>query len=164
MREGNVLSRRNRPTTKSYRSAVKQIVLNLQAQHGLNDAELAEHLGCSASTIKNARTESNNLDGVTLANVEYEFGPGAVDPFLALSGARSVPNSGKVATSGDPSLAICDALRIIIETQHESSPGGRITMASEVRPHIFKLRAARAELDRLVALAESPSEPVVGVA
>lgn len=158
MRDSNVLSRRSRPVTKSYRAAVKQIILNLQASQGLNDAELAERLGCSASTIKNARTESNNLDGVTLANVEYEFGPGALDPFIGLGGSRAVPLNVKIATGGDPCLALCDALRIIIETQQDNSPGGKMTLPSEVRPHIFKLRAARAELDRLIVLAETPAE------
>jgi len=156
--DANVLSRRSRPVTKSYRAAVKQIILNLQASQGLNDAELGERLGCSAQTIRNARSEANNMDGVTLANVEYEFGPGAVDPFLRLGGSRAVPVSVRQAASVNPCLALVEALHVIIETQQEDSDGGTETTAREARKHVAKLRAARLQLDRMIALAEQPEE------
>lgn len=158
MRDGNVLSRRSRPTTKSYRAAVKQIILNLQASERLNDPELAERLGCSASTIKNVRHEANNLDGVTLANIEFEFGSGALDPFLGLGGSRGVPVSVKCAETGHASLALVQALHVIIETEKPESDGGNQTTKAEARKHLATFRAARAQLDRLITLAEQPEE------
>lgn len=151
----NVLTRKPRPTTKSYRAAVKQIVLNLQAQHGLNDPELAERLGCSSGTVKNARTEATNLDGVTLANLEYEFGPSALDPFLDLGGSRSVPTGASCDTDANVCLALLDALHVIIETQQPESDGGQETTPSEAAKIVGKLRAARRSLDALIALADS---------
>lgn len=151
----NVLARKPRPTTKSYRAAVKKIVLSLQGQHGLNDPELAERLGCSAGTVKNARTEATNLDGVTLANIEYEFGPSALDPFLELGGSRSVPNGSMCDTDGNPALALLGALHVIIETQHGESDGGVETTPKEAAKIVGKLRAARRSLDALIALADS---------
>ena len=154
LRQGNVLSRRNRPTTKSYRTAVKRIVLNLQAQHDLTDGELAERLGCSAGTVKNARNEANNLDGVTLANIEYEFGPGAIDPFMSLAGSRAVPEGAHCDSDFNAALPLSQALTAIIATQHENSPGGPRTLAEEVAPIIQQLREARATLDRLILMGE----------
>jgi hypothetical protein len=154
-RRSNVLARKPRPTTKSYRAAVKQIVLNLQAEHGLNDPELAERLGCSSGTVKNARTEQTNLDGVTLANIEYEFGPSALDPFLDLGGSRAVPTGSICDTDANVCLALLDALHVIIETQHPNSEGGAETKPAEAAKIVGKLRAARRSLDALIALADS---------
>lgn len=154
-RSNNVLARKPRPTTKSYRAAVKQIVLNLQADQGLNDPELAERLGCSAGTVKNARTEATNLDGVTLANIEYEFGPSALDPFLDLGGSRAVPAGAMCDTDANVCLALLDALHVIIETQHADTDGGTETTPKEAAKIVGKLRSARRSLDALIALADS---------
>lgn len=139
----NVLSRRARPTKKSYRAAVKQIIHDLQATYGLNDHDLAERLGCSGPTIANARNERTNLDGVTLANIEYEFGPSALDPFLELSGSRGIPLPVVDKATGCPELALIEALRVVFATPDPDS--------SE---RIHTLRAARSELDKLIALGE----------
>jgi len=150
LHNSNVLPRRSRPTKKSYRSAVKQIVLAIQAEHGLNDPELAERLGCSAPTIANARRENTNLDGVTLANIEYEFGPSALDPFLALGGSRGVPLPVIDNSAGSPEIALLDALRVVFATTGADS-GERM----------HTLRAARSELDKLIADGEGSGLRVV---
>lgn len=155
MRRSNVLARKPRPTKKSYRAAVKKIVLDLQAAHSLNDPELAERLGCSAPTIANARKELTNLDGVTLANIEYEFGPSALDPFLDLGGSRSVPTGSVCDTDHNAALALLEALHVIIETHDQNSDGGPETTAKEAAKIVGKLRAARRSLDALIALADS---------
>jgi transcriptional regulator with XRE-family HTH domain len=142
----NVLSRRARPTKKSYRAAVKKIIHDLQATYSLNDHDLAERLGCSGPTIANARNERTNLDGVTLANIEYEFGPSALDPFLELGGSRAVPLPVVDAVAGSPELALLDALRAVFATSEPDS-GERI----------HTLRVARLELDKLIALGEGGS-------
>lgn len=150
MQPANVLARRSRPTTKSYRSAVKQIIMGVQAQHGLHDGELAERLGCSAGTIKNARTEATNLDGVTLANVEYEFGPAALDPFLALGGSRAVPKDCSDEDAQDATFRLSEALHLLIAAQSPSSEGGIKITNAEIAAVLPQLRQARQTLDMLI--------------
>lgn len=147
VQRNNVLSRRARPTKKSYRDAVKKIILDLQSTYSLNDHELSERLGCSGPTIANARNERTNLDGVTLANIEYEFGPSALDPFLELGGSRAVPLPVATAETGSPELALLDALRVVFATSKPDSG-----------EHIHTLRAARLALDKLIALGEGGPE------
>jgi transcriptional regulator with XRE-family HTH domain len=69
-----------RPTRNAYRAAVKKIVLDIQAQNGLSDLELADLLGCHKETVENARSGDTSLDVITLLNIAYAFGEGAIDP------------------------------------------------------------------------------------
>lgn len=154
MQGSNVLSRRSRPTTKSYRDAVKKIVLGVQAQHELNDGELAERLGCSAGTVENARKEVGNLNGVTLANIEYEFGPAAIDPFLALGGSRGVPIMDGDAADGSAPVLLSELLHRLLAAQAPDSPGGLRILREEVAPHLALIIDARSKLDALIELAQ----------
>jgi len=146
----NVLPRRNRPTTKSYRSAVKQIIMGVQSAHGLHDGEMAERLGCSVGTIRNARNEAGNLDGVTLANVEYEFGPSALDPFLALGGSRAVPANVAHDDSLNATLELSEVLHALIAAQHPNSEGGVQVTPQELAKMRNQLCDARQALDMLI--------------
>jgi hypothetical protein len=150
----NVLLRRSRPTKNSYRKAVKQIILDLQAQNSLNDEELAELIGCSGPTVANARNERNNLDGVTLANIEYEFGHGAINPFLALGNSRAVPQGAHCDTDGNPALKVSEALTAIIQTQRPDSEQGSDTSDAEAAGILAELRDARRALDALIVRGE----------
>lgn len=146
----NVLPRRSRPTTKSYRSAVKAIITGIQGHHGLNDPELAERLGCSAGTIKNARNEAGNLDGVTLMNVEYEFGPSALDPVLALGGSRSVPLNVAADDTVSATIELSEVLHLLIAAQSPASEGGVAVTPTELTRILPQLRDARQALDVLI--------------
>jgi len=149
----NVLARIPRPTQKAYRAAVAKIIRDVQAEYGLNDPDLADRLGCSAPTIANARNERTDLNGVTLANIEREFGPSALDPFLALGGSRAVPLMAEDAIT-NATLEISKALHLLIRTQCPDSPGGVATMACELHPIVGELRDARTKLDAMIAVAE----------
>ncbi|PTQ64494.1 hypothetical protein C8J45_103344 [Sphingomonas sp. PP-CE-3G-477] len=146
----NVLPRRSRPTTKSYRTAVKTIITGIQGHHGLNDPELAERLGCSAGTIKNARNEAGNLDGVTLMNVEYEFGPSALDPVLALGGSRSVPLNVAADDTVSATIELSEVLHLLIAAQSPASEGGVAVTPTELTRILPQLRDARQALDVLI--------------
>jgi hypothetical protein len=146
----NVLPRRSRPTTKSYRTAVKAIITGIQGHHGLNDPELAERLGCSAGTIKNARNEAGNLDGVTLMNVEYEFGPSALDPVLALGGSRSVPLNVAADDTVSATIELSEVLHLLIAAQSPASEGGVAVTPTELTRILPQLRDARQALDVLI--------------
>lgn len=73
-----------RPSSRSYRAAVAQIVREVKARHGLNDERLAELVGCGEDTIKNAENEATNLNAVTLFSLAYAFGEEAIQPVRAL--------------------------------------------------------------------------------
>lgn len=72
------------PTRRSYRAAIKEIILNVKARHGLSDWDLAERIGVHKDTIENAQDEAANLDVVTLLNIAWAFGEDAIAPVRAL--------------------------------------------------------------------------------
>ncbi len=145
--------RRHPPSTRSYRAAVKAIVSAVQRRHDLNDVELADRLGCSASTVRNAKHEHANLDAVTLASMEHRFGPGTLDPFLALGGSRAAPLADRLPDI-DPVLDIVAALHRLIAAQHSSSEHGYLITSQELLAILHELRDARIAFDTLIALAE----------
>lgn len=73
-----------RPTRKGYRAAVKEIILEVQARHNLNDGEFAEVVGVCEDTIENARKEACDLSVLTLLNIAYAFGEEAIEPVRQL--------------------------------------------------------------------------------
>lgn len=73
-----------KPSRRSYRAAIKQIILDLKARRGLSDLELADLIGCHKDTIENAQDEACSLDVVTLLNIAYAFGEETIDPVRQL--------------------------------------------------------------------------------
>jgi DNA-binding XRE family transcriptional regulator len=73
-----------RPSRRSYRAAVKQIVLNVKARYGLSSEDLAERIGVSKDTVDNAENEISSLEAVTLFSIAYCFGEEAIEPVRAL--------------------------------------------------------------------------------
>jgi len=73
-----------RPSSRSYRSAVADVVREVKARHGLNDERMAELVGCDKDTIRNAENEETNLNAVTLLSIAYAFGEEAIEPVRAL--------------------------------------------------------------------------------
>lgn len=73
-----------RPSSRSYKSAVAEVIRTVKAQHGLNNERLAELVGCDKDTIGNAEDEKNNLNAVTLFSIAYAFGEEAIDPIRLL--------------------------------------------------------------------------------
>jgi len=59
---------------EEYRSAVSKIVKEIELENDWDDERLAEQLGCSKGTIKNARLKKGNLDAVTMLNLGALFG------------------------------------------------------------------------------------------
>lgn len=157
-----VLSRRPRPTQSSYRTAVATIIRNLQAEHGFGDKELAERLGCSRVTITNAREGDNSLGGVTLANIEFEFGPSALDPFLELGGSRAVPIvAGAQVVGPTATLPLAELLHRLIEAQAPDSDGGAEITPKELAAILPVLQGARTSIDALIEIAEGAHLRVV---
>ncbi|MBW6532626.1 XRE family transcriptional regulator [Sphingomonas sp. RRHST34] len=146
-------STRHLPSTRSYRAAVRAIVTAIQRRYGLNDVNLADRLGCSAGTVRNARLEHSNLDAVTLASLEHRFGAGTLDPFLALGGSRATPLLDSLPDV-DPILDVVAALHRLVEAQHADSDHGYLITPQELLAILRELRDARLALDLLITLAE----------
>lgn len=73
-----------RPSGRSYRAAVAQVIREIKARKKLSNEALAEEIGCSESTVYNAERESGNLEAVTLLNIAYRFGEEAIAPVREL--------------------------------------------------------------------------------
>ena len=73
-----------RPLNASYRKAIADIIRNVKAREKLSNERLAEMIGYSEGTVFNAENENGNLDAVTLLNIAYSFGEGAIDPVRQL--------------------------------------------------------------------------------
>lgn len=140
-------------TTGRYRHAVARIIAAIRRREGLSDRQLAQRLDCSAGTIRNARMEATSLDPALLIRIEQAFGPGAIDPLLALANVRCLPLGQGGEDDGTPALAIVEALRGVVEMQAASSEAGRRITDHELRQILPELRAGRAALDTLIARA-----------
>ncbi|WP_230292977.1 helix-turn-helix transcriptional regulator [Croceicoccus sp. Ery5] len=140
-------------TTERYRHAVGRIIAAIRKAEGLSDRQMAQRLDCSAGTIRNARIEATSLDPAVLIRIEQQFGPGAIDPLLALAGVRCLAtgHGGGKGAAGNPTLAIVEALHGIVEMQAAHSEGGRRITNHELRQILPELRAGRAALDALIA-------------
>lgn len=73
-----------KPNRRSYRAAVKKVVLDIQAQQSLSDLELADLVGCHKDTIENAKEEAGDLSVLILLNIAYAFGEPAIEPVREL--------------------------------------------------------------------------------
>ncbi|MFZ2997012.1 hypothetical protein [Sphingobium sp.] len=144
---------RRAPTTRTYRAAVQSIIATVQREYKLNDSQLADRIGCAPNTVRNAKKAHANLDAVTLASIEHRFGPGAVDPFLALAGARATPLPDQLPRI-DPILDIVGALHRLVEAQHAESEHGFLITSQELLAILRELRDARLAFDALILLAE----------
>lgn len=69
-----------RPCRRSYRAAIKEVVLAVKARHGLSSEDLGERLGVSKDTIDNAEEESSSLEAVTLLKIAYFYGEEMIAP------------------------------------------------------------------------------------
>jgi len=73
-----------KPTKRSYRAAVKHIILDVQARAGMSDEELAEVIGSCKETVANWRDEASSMDVLSLLTLAYCFGEDAIDPVRQL--------------------------------------------------------------------------------
>lgn len=73
-----------KPTGRSYRAAVAQIIRAIKASNKLSNEALAEEIGCSESTVYNADNENGDLSAVYLLSIAFAFGEEAIEPVRAL--------------------------------------------------------------------------------
>lgn len=80
----NVLPIFPAPNGNLWRKAVAQVIRQVKARHSLTTVDLADRIGCDASTVENAEAERNELRGATVARIGFEFGEDAIEPILTL--------------------------------------------------------------------------------
>jgi hypothetical protein len=81
-----------RVRSEDYRNAVSYIVKEVELENDWDDEQLAEALGCSKGTVKNARQKKGNLDPVTMLNLGALFGgQQRLRPVLALANGNPAP-------------------------------------------------------------------------
>lgn len=73
-----------RPTRRSYRAAVAEVIRNVKSRHRLSNEALGDVIGCHEDTVGNAENESGDLNPVTLLNLAYAFGEEAIEPVRQL--------------------------------------------------------------------------------
>lgn len=75
------------PRQKSYRLAISDCLRRVKREHGLTLVELAEKLGCSDHTLRNALDEDGTdcLNPVTMLRLGFEFGEDVIEPVFALA-------------------------------------------------------------------------------
>jgi hypothetical protein len=73
-----------KPTKRSIRAAVKQMILDVQASNGLSDEELAEVIGGCKETVANWRDEAATMNTEALLVFAYSFGEEAIAPLRNL--------------------------------------------------------------------------------
>lgn len=133
------------PTQRSLREAVAKIIRAIQHEHDLNDQDLADAIGVSSSTVRNARDEKADLNATTIAKVGAKYGPETIDPYHRLYGARAVP-----LNPGQP-----DALPVLANVVHllaKAGPG--VPPHPQLLAMLPRLREAGATISALIELAE----------
>jgi DNA-binding XRE family transcriptional regulator len=73
-----------RPSSRSYRIAIAQVIRDVKARHKLSNERLGELIGCSEQTAANAENECGDLSPVTLLSIAYAFGEEAIAPVRSL--------------------------------------------------------------------------------
>jgi transcriptional regulator with XRE-family HTH domain len=122
----NVLRVNSVEEQAGYREAVAEILRRIQTDHRQTLLEIAEAIDVSLGTISNAANKKTDLCATYLNRLGCRFGPGTLDPYAALSGARMVPLESDDQTDALPSTSA--AIHKLAIARSSASPGGeRIT-------------------------------------
>lgn len=147
----NVLLPMPLPTSKVLREAVAKIIRRVQLERALTDEDLAEHLGISAGTVRNARNEKGDLNAVTITRIGHKFGAETLDPHAALYGARNVPLA---AEDADALPSLTGAVHRLAVAQSPASKGGSKVLHDELLDMLPQLREAQKAINALICRAE----------
>lgn len=129
-----------------YETLVSDAISGVQHRHSATDQDLADALGCSSTTVGNARNRNGKLSAHTLFNL-LTVDPLALEGLLAHFDRRSVPIIAKCDTDVLPSTA--GAVHKLAVVTAEGSPGGKAITdneALECEPEIDAAMEALASL------------------
>lgn len=72
------------PTTDGVRSALANVIRDIQRDHDMTDQQLADAIGAHVNTIARARNKLATLDSLALTKLGATFGQDALRPYTAL--------------------------------------------------------------------------------
>lgn len=147
----NVLLPMAMPTQSALRSAVGNMIRDIQRDHRETDQDTADRLGVSKGTIVNARNGTTDLNALTIARVGAVYGASYVNPYNALYGATATPVQ---AETSDPLCHLARAVTRICDMRCPDGPGGAVETPKELLDALPDMKRARAALDGLIARTE----------
>jgi len=147
----NVLLPMAMPTQSALRSAVGNMIRDIQRDHRETDQDTADRLGVSKGTIVNARNGMTDLNALTIARVGAVYGASYVNPYNALYGATA---TAVRAETEDPLCHMARAVSRICDMRCPDGPGGATETPKELLDALPDLKRARAALDGLIARTE----------
>lgn len=74
------------PTTEGVRTAIANVIRDIQRDFDLTDLQLAAKIEVHVNTIQRARNKAATMDSETLNKLGAAFGPAAMQPIKALWG------------------------------------------------------------------------------
>ncbi len=151
LKPSNVLRVNTIEETARYRTAVANILLEIQRERDVTLHEIAETIDVSLGTISNAANKKADLSPTYLQRLAQAYGPTVLDPFTALSGGRVVPLQPQ-EIDALPSLT-ASVHSIALARSPDSKGGDRITHC-ELLAMLPDLKEAQAAITNLIMKAE----------
>ena len=147
----NVLLPMAMPTQSSLRSAVGNMMRDIQRDHKETDQDTADKPGVSKGTIVNARNGTTDLNALTIARIGAVYGASYVDPYNALYGATASP---VLRETEDPLCHMARMVTRLCDMRCPDGPGGAVETPKELLDALPDMKRARAALDGLIARTE----------
>jgi len=152
MQRSNVLRVNAVEEQEAYRSAVAEILRNVQNDHGTTLLEISERIDVSLGTISNAANKRADLNPIYLNRIGRAYGVHSLDPYLALAGGRAV------AREPDPSADILPLTNLvsfrISSARSPGSPGGPRELLKERLDYLPDLKRLVREGQALICQIE----------
>ena len=152
----NVLRLNAREETEKYRTAISDIIGNVQRDYKLTDIELSDAIDVSVGTIANARNKRADLNAVYLKRIGQLYGVSYLDPYARLSGGRFVPIEPQAGADVLPFLTM--ASHQIASARSPDSEGGVSETLREQLNMLPDLRKLYRELGAVIAGIENRKE------
>ena len=147
----NVLRVNASEEREDYRSAVAEILRNIQADNDLTLLEISERIDVSLGTVSNAANKRGDLNPVFLSRLAKAWGATYLNPFARLSGGIVSPLEGQGADILPTLLATGTA---IAEARSPSSPGGISETLREQLGYLPYLRRLQREIGEQICAIE----------
>lgn len=149
--QSNVLRINTVEEQAAYRSAVSRILLNIQQETAMSLNEIADAIDVSGQTLWNAANRKNDLCQHYLNRLGQRFGPEALNPVAALSGAKMVPLD---TTEEDALPSLTGAVHRLALARSPDGPGGQAITHQELASMVPDLIAAQRAISGLILRAE----------
>jgi len=144
MSQCNVLRVNAVEEQEAYRSAVAEILRNVQNDHGTTLLEISERIDVSLGTISNAANKKADLNPIFLNRIGRAYGVHMLDPYLALAGGRAVAREPEGGRDLLPRLTLVG--HKVAVARSEKSPGGARETLRERLAYLPELRRLSIEV------------------